>query len=351
MKQYKIGIIGCGNISDIYLQNLTTKFENTSVYALCDLMRDKAEAAAEKYHIPQVMDMDELIACSEIDAILILTLPASHYEISKKCLLAGKHAYVEKPIAFDKAEGEELVALATSKGLLLGCAPDTFLGASLRMAHKLIEEGLIGDITAANAFIGLPGHENWHPAPAFFYQKGGGPMLDIGPYYITALVSLCGPADAVCGFTRQAFKQRTITSEPLKGQVIDVEVETHVSGNIRFANGAIANVTTSFDICHHSLPNLEIYGTKGSLKLNDPNIFYQPIYYCPWGESEYKEITIDSSLDEVKENSRGVGLSQMLATLETGEKPLASGALASHVLAIMLAFEESSNTGMTVKIS
>lgn len=351
MKQYNIGLIGCGFISDIYLKNLTTRYDNTNMYALCDLTRSRAEDAAKKYNIPHVMDMEELIACDEIDAILILTLPASHYDISKKCLLAGKHAYVEKPLAFTKEEGKELAALAESKGLLLGCAPDTFLGASLRTAHKFIEEGLIGDITTASAFFGLFGHENWHPEPAFFYQKGGGPMLDVGPYYITALVSLMGKADAVCGFTTRAFDKRIITSEPRKGEFLDVDVETHVSGNIRFTNGAIASVTTSFDIARHSMPFLEIHGTKGSLKLNDPNIFYQPIYYCPWGENEWQELPIDSAFDDCRENSRGVGLSQMLSTLETGEAALATGALASHVLEIMLAFEESSKTGMTVKIS
>lgn len=351
MKKYNIGIIGCGDISDIYVKNLSNKFDNTNVYALCNRTRKKAEVLAAKYNIEHVMDIDEIIACKDIDAILILTLPNSHYEIAKKCLLAKKHTYLEKPIAFTTEEGEELLAIARDNSILLGCAPDTFLGASLRTARKLIDEGLIGDITAASAFICFRGHEHWHPSPDFLYKKGAGPMLDIGPYYMTALVYLCGEAQAVSGFTSRAFTQRTITSQPLHGQMIDVEVDTHVSGNIRFKNGAIANVAASNDVCHHSLPTLELYGTKGSLKLPDPNWFSGPMYFCPWDENEFKEIKINPEFEAYKENSRGIGLSQLLSTLSTGEAPLASGTLANHVLGIMLAFEKSSTTGTTVTFS
>ncbi len=350
MKKYNIGVIGCGDISDIYVSNLINTFENTQVYALCNRTRKKAEVLANKYGIEHVMELEEIITCPEVDAILILTLPDSHYEISKKCLLAGKHTYVEKPIACTTEEGEELIQLATSKSLLFGCAPDTFLGASLASAKQFIDDGLIGNISGASAFICLRGHEHWHPNPEFLYKKGCGPMLDIGPYYINALTYLCGEASAVSGFTSRAFEQRTITSEPLNGQIIDVEVDTHVSGLIRFKSGAIANVAASFDVCHHTLPLLEVYGTKGSLKLPDPNHFSGKMYFCPWGEDEFKEIDLHPEHLAYQENSRGVGLSQMLSTLDSKQAVLATGKRANHVLAIMLAFEESSKTGQTILI-
>ena len=239
-----VGIVGCGNISGIYLKNLTTVFGNVTVYACADLDAAKAKAAQEKYGIPHVMTFDEMLLSDEIETILNLTTPGSHYALSKRALLAGKNVYVEKPLALRYEDGKELVAIAKEKGLYLGCAPDTFLGAGIQTCMRLIGEGAIGRPIAASAFMMCRGHESWHPAPEFYYDIGGGPLLDMGPYYITALVRLLGRAESVMAYGAKAFEERTITSEPKKGTKIPVKVDTHNAGVIRIENGALAVFTS-----------------------------------------------------------------------------------------------------------
>lgn len=350
-KRYKIGIVGCGDISDRYINNLKNMFHNTQVYILCNRTVSKAKAMAQKYDIPYVMTIEEMLSSEEVEVVVVLTLPDSHYEIAKQAILAGKHTYVEKPLALTVEEGKELVRLAKENHVLLGGTPDTFLGESTRIVRKFIEDGKLGNIVAANAFVSGKGHEHWHPSPAYFYKKGAGPMLDMGSYYVTTLIHLCGRVKQVAGFTSRAYEQRVIQSEPLKGQIIDVEVDTHVAGTIQFESGAIANVMTSFDICHTSLPFIEIYGTKGSLKLPCPSNFTGPILFCAFGEKEYTEIEVDDTYSMYRDNCRGIGLSQMLETLETGGDIEASGELASHVLEVMMAFEESGKQESYLKMN
>lgn len=341
MNKVKIGVVGCGNISGIYFENLTKLFKNTSVYACADIIEEKARAAADKYGIPHVLKTDELINSNEVDIVLNLTIPKQHYDVCKKALLAGKHVYVEKPISLTPQQGTELVELAEKNNLLLGCAPDTFLGGGLQTCRKLIDDGFIGTPVAVTAFMTCHGHESWHPDPEFYYEKGGGPMYDMGPYYLTALVSLLGPAKTVCGMTRITFPERTITSEKKFGKVIKVEVPTHVAGTVEFKNGVIATMITSFDIWKSTLPRIEIYGSLGTLIVPDPNTFGGPVLLRTAHGTEFKEIPLTHIYDE---NSRGIGLADMVRAIEAGEENRANGRLANHVLEIMHAFHESSSS-------
>ncbi|MBP2111629.1 Gfo/Idh/MocA family protein [Paenibacillus silagei] len=341
MRKVKIGIVGCGNISGIYFENLTGTFKNTEVYACSDLNLERAQQAAEQYGVPNVWTTAELLASDEIEIVVNLTTPNYHFEVCKQALLAGKHVYVEKPLSLSLENGTELVALAQEKNLFIGCAPDTFLGGGLQTCAKLIADGYIGEPVAATAFMLCHGHESWHPDPEFYYQAGGGPMFDMGPYYLTALVSLLGPATTVCGMTKTSFPTRTITSEKKFGKVVEVEVPTHVAGTIQFASGAVATMITSFDVWHSTLPRIEIYGSLGTLIVPDPNTFGGPILLRPAHSSEFKEIPVVHSYEG---NSRGIGVADMARCIETGETPRANGELANHVLEMMHAFHTSSDT-------
>ena len=343
----KIGLVGCGNISDIYLSNLTSLFHNVSIYACSDLDGEKVRKAAEKYAIPHIMTFEEMLECPEIDLILNLTTPGSHYSLSKRALLKGKHVYVEKPLALTYEEGRELLDIAREKGLYLGCAPDTFLGAGIQTSEQLIRTGAIGRPIAATAFMMCHGHESWHPDPGFYYQKGAGPLFDMGPYYVTALVRLLGRAESVMAYGAKAFEERTITSEPKRGEKIQVNVDTHIAGMIRFENGTIATLVMSFDVWKHSMPNLEIYGTAGSLRVPDPNTFDGPVLLATAENCEYQPQPLISPYHE---NSRGLGLAEMVHASGEGRIHNASGALALHVLEIMESLEKSARLGTLVQL-
>jgi len=348
MKKINIGIIGCGNISGIYFQNLINTFKNINVYACADIIPEKAKEASEKWGVP-VMTNDEIFTCDEIDIVLNLTNPQPHYKVCKDALLAGKHVYVEKPLSLFFNEGCELVELAKSKNLMIGGAPDTFMGAGIQTCRKLIDDGFIGTPIGATAFMMCRGHETWHPAPEFYYKKGGGPMFDMGPYYLTALVNLMGGVSEVSGMTSMSFPTRTITSEPLFGTVVDVEVPTHVSGLLRFENGAVASIITSFDIAAHNLPCIEIYGTKGTIQVPDPNCFCGPVMLSTVTGGGFKEIPLTHNYAE---DSRGIGLSDMAQCIIDGNlNNKANGNLCSHVLEIMCAIHSSDRNSETYKMS
>lgn len=341
MNKVKVGVVGCGNISGIYFDNLTKLFVNTEVYACSDLVEERAKAAAEKYNIPNILTTEELLKNEDIQIVLNLTVPKIHFEVCKQALLAGKHVYVEKPLSLSMEQGNELVSLAKEKNLMIGCAPDTFLGGGLQTCRKLIEDGFIGTPVAATAFMVCHGHESWHPDPEFYYELGGGPMFDMGPYYLTALVSLLGEAKTVCGMTKVTFPQRTITSAKKFGKIVDVEVPTHVAGTIEFKSGAIATMITSFDIWSSTLPRIEIYGSLGTLIVPDPNTFGGPVLLRPAQSNEFKEIPLTHIYAE---NSRGIGVADMANCIQKGGTPRACGDLANHVLEIMHAFHISSDT-------
>ncbi len=343
----KVGIIGCGNISEIYISNLTKRFGNVEVAAVADLVPERARAKADAHGIPKACDAEELLADPGIDVVLNLTIPRAHAEITLAALQAGKHAYSEKPLAVTLRDGEKILALARKKGLAVGCAPDTFLGAGIQTCVKLIDEDAIGAPVAGTAFMTCHGHESWHPDPAFYYQAGGGPVFDMGPYYFTALIALLGPARRVSGSVSRSFPRRIVGSGPKAGQVIEVEVATHAAGTIDFVSGAVVTFVMSFDIWHAELPWIEIYGTGGSMSVPDPNGFGGPVRTRISTEKEWQDVPV--TLPNA-ENSRGLGLSEMVEAIGEGRLCRASGALALHALEIMHAVHDASGTERYVSL-
>lgn len=333
-----IGVIGCGAISGIYLQAPNT-FPILNITACADLDTAKAQATAEEHNI-QARTVEELLADPEIEIVLNLTIPGAHAEIGLAALHHGKSVYSEKPLALTTEQGAPLLEVAARNNLRVGCAPDTFLGGGLQTCRKLIDDGWIGQPVAATAFMMSHGHEHWHPSPEFYYKPGGGPMFDMGPYYLTALVHLLGPVRRVTGSTRTTFPQRTITSSPLAGTVIDVEVPTHVAGILDFSAGSVATIITTFDVWASDLPRIEIYGTEGTLSVPDPNTFGGPVRLRRHRETEWSEQEI---IFGYTVNSRGLGLADMAHALSDQRPHRASGALAYHVLEIMEAIHTASD--------
>ncbi len=343
-----IAMIGVGSISGIYLKNITGVFRGLNLIGVCDLVRERAEKAQRDYGVPRLYEtMYDAFADPEVDIVLNLTRPYEHYGVTKAALEAGKHVYSEKPLAADWDEGRELVALAEKKGLMLGGAPDTFLGAGIQTCRRLIDEGAIGKVIGAAAFMICRGHETWHPDPEFYYKRGGGPMMDMGPYYLTALVNLVGGVKAVTGVTKTSFPTRTITSQPHNGEVVTVDVPTYVTGTLNFDNGAIGTIFTTFDVYYPYQARLEIYGENGTLFAPDPNGFGGPIRLFRPGDKEPADVPLAF---DYCENSRALGLADMARALETGRFCRTDYHQTQHVLEILTAFDRSSDAGATVPI-
>jgi predicted dehydrogenase len=343
MEPMKIGIVGLGAISGIYLRNLTTTFAHAvTVRAVADLLPERAQAAATEYRIPHVLSTEELVASDEVELVLNLTTPQSHYRVARLAVDAGKHVYGEKPLCVTREEAAALLAAAAERGVRVGAAPDTVLGAGIQTSRKLIEDGWIGTPIGATAFMLNHGHEGWHPDPAFYYQRGGGPMFDMGPYYLSTLVQLLGPATRLSGSARKSFDSRTITSAPKRGEVIAVEVPTHVAAHIEFAQGAVASVITSFDIWGSTLPNIEIYGTEGTLLVPDPNTFGGPVRIRRMGTTEWSEIPLSHPYPE---NSRGLGVADMAESIRAGTPHRANAEVGAHVLEIMHGIHDAALSG------
>lgn len=349
VEKLKLGIIGCGNISGTYFTNLTTLFPWLTIEGCSELIEERSKAKAEAFNVPKCYTTEELLADDTIDIAVNLTTPVDHAAINQAALAAGKHVYCEKPLAIDRQDAVDTVKMAEDKGLLVGCAPDTFLGGGIQTCRKIIDDGIIGDIVSAMAFMVNHGHESWHPDPEFYYEQGGGPMLDMGPYYVTALINCIGPATRVMGSTGAAFQERTITSEKKYGKKVAIETPTHLTGTIDFENGAIATIVTSFDVWASRLPRIEIHGTKGSLMVPDPNTFDGPVKLFREGDKEWLDIPVYTH--GYVGNSRGLGLADMALAIMGNRQHRVSGQLAAHALDVMLAFEESSETGRAVKLS
>jgi predicted dehydrogenase len=346
MNPVRVGIVGCGNIVGIYLEN-NAWLQDFEVVACADLIRKRSTENAKKFDIPKVCTTKQLLADKSIDLVLNLTNPQAHLEVSMAALNAGKHVYSEKPLGLTRKEGQTILDLAKKKGLLVGGAPDTVLGAGIQTCRKLIDDGWIGEPVAATAFMQCHGHESWHPDPAFYYHEGGGPMFDMGPYYLTALVTLMGAVKRVSGSARITFDKRTITSEPKRGDTIHVEVPTHVAGTLDFQCGAIATIVTSFDVWAHHNPCIEIHGTTGSLCVPDPNTFGGPVKLFRPGAEAWTDIPLTHGY---KENSRGLGVADMACAIRSGRGHRLSGALTYHVLDIMQALHEASSKGKHVNL-
>jgi len=345
-KKVGIGIIGAGVISQIYLQNLNTVFQNTRVIGVADIIPAAAQARAEEFGV-LALGVDELIAHPEVEIILNLTIPAAHAEIAAKALAAGKHAYNEKPLATERADGKQLLATAKEKGLLVGSAPDTFLGGGLQTARKAIDDGLIGKPVGIDAHMLNHGMEAWHPNPAFFFQPGAGPLFDVGVYYVQALAAILGPFKSVAAQASISFPERTIGTGPKAGETVPVNTPTYISGAVEFKNGVVGTLTASFDVYETQNAWLTIYGTEGSLRLPDPNTFGGPVFLLKAGETEWEELPIPFDFTE---NSRGIGISDFALALKEGRAPRVSGELGYHVLDTMHAFLDSAASGQRVEI-
>ncbi|AYG59332.1 Gfo/Idh/MocA family oxidoreductase [Rhizobium jaguaris] len=323
-KELGVGIIGCGNISTTYFK-LSPLFKGLKVLACADINMDAARLRAEEYQV-KAQTIDELLANDELDVIVNLTIPDAHFPVSKRILEAGKHVYSEKPLVLSLEQGEELRRIAKEKGLAVGCAPDTFLGGAHQLARKFVDEGGIGRVTSGACYVMSPGMEMWHPNPDFFFLPGGGPVLDLGPYYIANLINLIGPVRRVGAMTSMASETRTITSQPRSGEVIPVKTPTTIQALLEFVSGATVTLTASWDVWSHRHANMELYGTEGSLYVPDPNFFGGTVEASgrdkdikPLGEWAHPfGISNQESPNGPRANYRTAGLADMAASLIDG---------------------------------
>jgi len=327
----RVGILGCGNISPAYFKGCAIYGRAIRAAACADLNPEAAAARGAEQGVP-VLGVEEMLASSEIDLVVNLTVPGAHAEMNRRILEAGKHAYCEKPFALDLTEGIGVLRTATAKGLRVGCAPDTVLGAGIQTARRLLDEGMIGRPVGACAFMMGRGPEHWHPNPAFFFRRGGGPLLDMGPYYFSALVTLLGPATTVTALVRSGMSERP----SLHGGLLPVETPTHLAGLVDFASGVTATTTFSFDAFGGSnLPRIEIYGLEGSLSMPDPNGFGGPVSIRRKDSKEWEEVALTHEYP----GQRGLGVADLAEAVGNNRPHRASGELAQHVLEILLAFE------------
>ena len=341
----KVGVVGCGNISNAYF-DCAKRLDVLDIVACADLDLDRARAKAAEHGIPKACTVSELLSDPEIQIVLNLTVPKAHFEVCLAALEAGKHTYVEKPLALTREQGRTLLATAQAKNLKVGGAPDTFLGAGIQTCRKVIDDGLIGSPVAATAFMVGRGHETWHPDPKFYYKPGGGPLFDMGPYYLTALITLMGPIKRISGSAQKTFAERTISSEPKHGQIITVETPTHITGVADFTNGAVATLIMSFDVWAHTLSPIEIHGSEGSLSVPDPNGFGGEVRLNRGGKG-WEDVPLTHGYAD---NSRGLGLADMAYAITQGSPQRASGALAYHVLDAMWGFLDSSELGKHITL-
>ena len=341
MKPVKVGCIGCGNISHQYFR-MQRNFPVLEMVACADLDRSKAEAAAKTYGVPRVLAVEELIASADVEIVLNLTIPQAHVSVARAALEQGKHCYMEKPLGVDREEALALVELARQTQLRIGCAPDTVMGAGIQTARKLIDEGTIGRPVGFQAFMYTPGHERWHPAPEFYYKPGGGPMMDMGPYYLTALLNLLGPMKRVMGFATVAIGERTIASEPLKGRKVTVETPDHYVGAIEFESGAAGVIAQSFAVEgaeYDGQHPIMIFGTDGAMKVPDPNQFDGSVQLFRDGAYE------DQPHAFIEGYGRAVGLADMAHAIRKGRPHRCSLEQAYCVLDAMIGFRDASESG------
>jgi len=343
----KIGFIGCGNVSNLYFK-VAKSFDNLEVTACADADMDRAQTQAERYGLPRACTAEALLADPEIKIVVNLTPPGAHAQIALRALAAGKSVYNEKPLAIERHDAQRLLELAGRKGLHVGGAPDTFMGAGLQTCRKLIDEGALGEPVGAAAFMLGRGPEAWHPDPDFFYQPGAGPLFDVGPYYLTALVSLLGPVRRVTGAARISLPERVVGAGPKQGEKITVRTPTHIAGVLEFASGLIATIVTSFDVWQSTMPYIEIYGSEGTLSTPDPNTFGGPVRLWRARTRTWEEAPL---VPGYAENSRSLGVADMADAMRTGRPPRASGQLAFHVLDIMQAILEAARDGRHMELS
>lgn len=358
MTTMNVGLIGCGNISAAYL-GLAPVFKDIRFVAVSDMNEDTALARAKEFGV-KARTVTDLLASRDIDIVVNLTIPDAHYDVTKRILDAGKHAYTEKPLVLTLKQGKSLADLAAAKGLRIGSAPDTFLGGAHQQARQIIDAGGIGRVTSGTAHFMGPGMEMWHPNPDFFFKPGGGPVLDMGPYYITNLVQLIGPVKRVAALATSAQTERTITSQPRAGETIPVQTPTTIHALLEFENGATITLNVSWDVKAHRHDNMELYGTQGSLFVPDPNHFggtleqsdasgaisAVDVWDHPFGQANWE---LDGKAPRA--NYRTAGLADMAAAI-IADRPHRCGLdLAVHVTDVMASILKSGETGKFIDMT
>jgi predicted dehydrogenase len=325
----RVGIIGVGNISAQYLANIPA-LDRLTLVAVADLDNARAAHVAAEHGL-RALTVDELIASPDVDVVLNLTIPAAHVEVALRALAAGKHVYTEKPFGLTTESARALLD-AQVGGLRVGSAPDTVLGTGIQTARRALDDGLIGEPVGAAVHWSAPGHERWHPAPAFYYQPGGGPLFDMGPYYLTSLVTLFGPVVEVYGVASRSTRERTVAEGPLAGDQVTVNVDTHITAILVHANGLTSSITVSFEIWATKAPLFEVYGTAGTLQVPDPNWFSETVSAWTTADPEWRELPVTAGYEL---GGRGIGLADMAAAIADGTPHRASRELGYHVLEIM----------------
>ncbi|MGY5006958.1 Gfo/Idh/MocA family protein [Streptomyces sp. 900105755] len=343
----RIGLVGAGQISGAYLSTFP-RLENLRLTAVADLDLERAKAAAADVPGARALALPELYAAEDVDLVLNLTVPAAHAEVAHAAIAAGKHVYGEKPLAATTAEARAVLDAAERAGVRVGCAPDTVLGTGVQTARAALDAGDIGAPVAATAFMTTPGHERWHPAPEFYYRPGGGPLLDMGPYYLTALVTLLGPVRRVTGFSSTVRSTRTIESGPRAGTDFPVEVATHVTGVLEHASGALSTLVMSFEVWAAQLPRIEVYGTAGSLSVPDPNGFDGQVRLFRAEGDGWEDLPVRGGYAGA---SRGYGVADLARGLAAGTPHRASGHLAQHVLDVMESLLAAGESGHAVPVT
>ncbi|YCK80515.1 Gfo/Idh/MocA family oxidoreductase [Arthrobacter sp. D3-18] len=340
-----VGVIGCGAIIAQYLANFR-RLDSINLVAVADLDPARAQAVADSYEGVRALTVDHLLAADDVDLVLNLTIPAAHADIALKAVAAGKSVYGEKPLAATTAEARQVLDAAAAAGVTVGCAPDTVLGTGIQTARKAIDDGRIGSPVSATATMATPGHERWHPNPDFYYQPGGGPLLDMGPYYVSALVTLLGPVVSVVGAASHTRSERTIGSGPRQGQKVPVDIDSHVTGVLVHASGALSTLFMSFDAVKTKSPNIEIHGETGSLIVPDPNHFDGDVQLFALGAEDWETLPVSAGYVD---SGRGFGIADLAAT-PAGQEPRAGGQLAFHALDVMESVLESAKSGKAVAI-
>lgn len=342
----RVGIVGVGHISSQYFAQFPS-LPGLEVTAVADMDAARARQVASERGVA-ALSVDELLVSPDVDVVLNLTIPAAHAEIDRRALEAGKHVYGEKPLALNPGEAEPVLALAAQKGLRVGSAPDTVLGTGIQTARRALDDGLIGTPVAASVHWSAPGHERWHPAPHFYYQPGGGPLFDMGPYYLTSLVTLFGAVARVSGSATRSPRQRSVATGPLAGQAVDVNVDTHITALLEHESGVTATVTMSFEVWATRAPLFEVYGTEGTMAVPDPNMFSNDVEVFTSEQPEWRRVEATAGYSDA---GRGVGLADMARAIELGRPHRASGELAFHVLEIMDAILRSGSEHEVVEIT
>jgi len=365
MNRTKIGIIGCGNICQVYMNDFVQIYaDRIEVAALADVVPQSARDTAAKFGVPVACTPEELLRMDEIEIVVNLTIPAAHVAVNLAILEAGKHVYCEKPLALSTEDVQRVLDFARARNLRVACAPDTFLGPALQTCRKLIDDGWIGRPFAATAnMVEGRGPESWHPAPHFFYQKGGGPLMDMGPYYVAAMVALLGPVDRVQCFAEKTMEKRMIFSQPHRGAWMDVEVFTHYSANLRLHGGVLVDMNMSFDVWQSSLPIFEVYGTEGTLHVPHPADFTGKIRMMRanrmidrWEgrapvEDAMQLFDVPAAYSGTVGNRRGIGVVDLAGAIGEGRAHRLDEAFVYHCTEVLLAFDQSAEDGAICRIA